>query len=344
MDSGECVFTVNHQPAQVYTLSQSDQQSILDFVTTPYHGAGDIIVVDSQPPQQYTFSQHEQESVIDITQGPISIHENLHMAEGIYYHIIDDCEKAGVSFLLYNADTTSTDAGAANEGEMLHQTQILSNHCNRVPGEPFNVSTTTNTTNGNQGLHMFFRCLYGLCPEGSRTDILKLVLFALFIGGGKDRAVALQPLSCVLPLARAWHRYTIGEKHKGYKILQTLAKDILTGLFIPFRTKREHIQPPHSILATPLSGTDACHNNARRCQSLAALCFERDKGWALGRPQQSSIYGLTETGIAYIIPHTLNDMEPDGRMVCSLSLTPQQLCSLTCIPWSSAGQTASSGK
>lgn len=286
------------------------------------------MAVSPQPPQNYTFIQCEREGIIGVSRNSLPTEEELLEAEIIYYDIMSECEQAGISLPPHNAWSAFANADADTwlaEEKQKYQIRAMNNPWNAGPDQSFSFPTwlDTNDSYGDRGLHKFFRCLYEYCPEAGRTNVLRLVLFALFFELD-SRAVTPRPLLHVIPLARVWSRYTVGDKQKGYRILQNLAKDILTSFFLPFRTRREHTQIPlYRILVTPHTGAGP----QQGCRwSLAALCFERDgarcvitgkyhRDWALGKPQQSSIFGMTETDVAYIIPHTLNDMDPDGNVV-----------------------------
>lgn len=349
------IFVVDCQPAQAYTFQQSDQENILVLSpnpTTPLAPLeGEIMAVNPQPPQCYTFTQFEQEGIIGLSRDSLPRMDESLEAESIYYAIMDECEKAGVSLPPHNTWPVFANADVEKwlaEEKQIHQARVMASPWNGGYDQTFSCPEA-HSSGGNQGLHKFFRCLYEYCPEAGRANVIRLVLFALFFEFD-SKTIDPRPMSQILSLARVWSRYTTNDKHKGYRILQEFAKDILTGFFLPFRMKRERTQIPlHRTSATPYPKFGLEQNSLERRRGLATLCFERDgarcvitgkyhRDWALGKTQQWSIYGMTETDVAYIIPQALNNMERDGNVVCP----PSPLSSLICSSESNTTQSKTS--
>lgn len=287
------------------------------------------MTVNPQPPQCYTFTQFEQEGIIGLSWGSHPRMDESLEAESIYYAIMDECEQAGVSLPPFNTWPVFANVDADKwlaEEKQIYQTRVMASPWNRGHDQIFSCPET-HSSGGDGGLHKFFRCLYEYCPEAGRANVIRLVLFALFFEFD-SKTIDPRPMSQILTLARVWSRYTINDKHKGYRILQDFAKDILTGFFLPFRMKRERTQIPlHHISVTPYPKFSLEQNSLECRRGLATLCFERDgarcvitgkyhRDWALGKTQQRSIYGMTETDVAYIIPQALNNTERDGNVVC----------------------------
>lgn len=202
----------------------------------------------------------------------------------------------------------------AAEALLLYTTILLDCERDSLPLSP---------TSKNPLLHPFFLALHEHCPTTGKSNVLFVILHALF--PPSDCASLHRDPTAILLRARAWLQKpsaNVARCVDVYDRLQTLADDLLRGFFIPFQAAGGHTPIPtqtHDDVdasPTPLSGLRAACllRDSDRCVITRELDWSRQSEYNAQHPTDPSEEDNVTTKVTHIIPHSFNTQNADGTI------------------------------